>query len=257
MKRNQISTLLAFTLIFILGCSLFTGTPSVDVPPPATQPVNEAPPQQPTQAEEAPANTPAPEPTTTSASAQSGDLLFETTFSDFDSWEVITNNDASIYKNDARSNGLYVEVPEEYDFWYAYAVMNEDYDNVRMEADVELVGGTNYTYIALTCRSTEDGEYVFFLDTGGYWQIGVYDFNSDSTYESLADGASNDIKVAKNPNHMTAVCNGSTLTMFINGNRVGSVEDSRFTSGIIGIGVETFDLPLSQVMFYNLEVYVP
>lgn len=256
MNRTHISLLLAFTLVFVLGCSLFTGTPSVDVPTAAPQPANGEPDQQPTQAEAAPPNTPLLAPTTASA-AQSGDLLFQSNFSDFDNWEVITNNDASIYKNDVRSNGLYVEVPEDYDFWYAYAVMEDNYDNVRMEADVELVGGTNYTYIALVCRSSDAGEYVFFLDTGGYWQIGAYDFGSDSPYENLADGASNDIKVAKNPNHMTAVCDGSTLTMFINGKRVGSVEDSRFTSGIIGIGVETFDLPLSQVMFYNLEVYVP
>ena len=135
--------------------------------------------------------------------------------------------------------------------------MDTNYEDVLIEVDVELVGGTNYTYIALTCRSSEDGEYVFFMDTGGYWQIGKYVYGGDFRYERLADGSSTKIKVAKNPNHVDAVCKGSTLTMFVNGGEAGSVEDLHFISGIVGIGVETFDYPLSQVTFHNLEIYIP
>ena len=189
---------------------------------------------------------------------QSGDLVFQTDFSSgISDWEVITSNDASGYKTEIRGDGLFVEVPDEYDFWYAYAPMDYNYDDVRIEADVELVGGTNYTYITLTCRSTEVGEYVFFMDTGGYWQIGKYVFGDDSSYERLAEGGSTRIKVAKHPNHITAICKGSKLTMFVNDHEIGSAEDSHLTTGIVGVGVETFDYPLSQVMFHNLEVYIP
>ena len=258
MKKNRIALLLAFSLIFILGCSLFTGTPTAEVPTAPEESATEEPQQSapPTQTIE-PTNTPLPEPTTPPM-PQSGDLIFQTSFADISDWEVVTDSDASDYDTQIRGDGLYVEVPNDYDFWYAYAPLDDDYGNVRIEADVELVGGTNYTYITLTCRSSQDGEYIFFLDTGGYWQIGKYDWSDDdSPYEELAYGGSAEIKVAQNPNHMTVICEGSTLTMLINGHELGSVEDGHFTSGVVGIGIETFDIPLSQVMFHNLEIYIP
>lgn len=248
MKKTHIPLFLVFSLVFILGCSLVTGAP--------TQPVNDEPSDQSAPAEEPPPNTLIPEPTTPPV-PQSGDLIFQTDFPHIDDWEVITKTDVSDYNTEIHGDGLYVEVPDAQDYWYAYSPMDTNYEDVRIEADVELVGGTNYTYIALTCRASQDGEYVFFMDTGGYWQIGKYVYGDSSRYERLAEGSSTKIKVAKNPNHVTAVCRGSTLTMFVNGDEAGSVEDSHFTSGIVGIGVETFDYPLSQVMFHNLEVYIP
>jgi len=259
MKKTHIALLLVFSLVFILGCSLVTGAPTTEAPAAPVQSDNEEPPtQQSAPAEDPPQDTPIPpsEPTTPPA-LQSGDLIFQTDFPNIDDWELITNTDVSDYNTEIHGDGLYVEVPESDDYWYAYAPMEYNYEDVRIEADVELVGGTNYTYIALTCRSSEEGEYVFFMDTGGYWQIGKYVYGGDSRYERLVDGSSTKIKVAKNPNHITAVCEGSTLTMFVNGEKAGSVEDSHLTSGIVGIGVETFDYPLSQVMFHNVEVYIP
>lgn len=255
MKKIHIALLLAFALVFILGCQLVTGAPSTEPVEPVSVPnepaTNEEPAAAPTQAP-----TLAPQPTTPPAAAsQSGDLIFQTDFPNIDDWEVIAKNQDG-YNVQLRGNGLYVEVPKDFDFWYAYAPIMS-YEDVRIEADVQLVGGTNYTYITLTCRSSEAGEYVFFMDTGGYWQIGKYVFGDNSTYERLAEGGSNKIKVAKNPNHIAAVCKGAKLTMYINGSEVGSVEDAHLSSGIVGVGVETFDYPLAQVMFHNLEVYIP
>jgi hypothetical protein len=257
MKKLHITMLLVLSLVFILGCSLFTGTPATEAPAAPAQPANEEPsPQQSAPTEKPAQDTPAQEPTTPPM-PQSGDLIFQTNFPDIDDWEVITKDDVSNYNTEIRGDGLFVEVPNDNDYWYAYAPMDYNYEDVRVEADVELVGGTNYTYITLTCRSSQDGEYVFFLDTGGYWQIGKYVYGDDSRYERLADGGSTKINVARHPNHISAVCKGKTLTMSVNGEKIGSVEDSHFTTGIVGIGVETLDYPLSQVIFHNLEVYIP
>jgi len=241
MKKNLIPLFLILAVVFILSCGSFSQSQSIDSPAPNADVI-------PTQASNLePANSPV---------FQSGDLIFETDFSDIDTWDIVTNNDISNYTAETRGNGLYVEVPDASDYWYAYLPMDSTSD-VRIEADVELVGGTNYTYITLTCRSGEDGEYVFFLDTGGYYQIGKYDFRNDNPYEKLANGGSTKIKVAKNPNHMTVICQGSTLSFSINGEEVASVNDSTFDSGVVGIGVQTFDNPKSQVEFHTLEVSVP
>lgn len=261
MKKHQIALLLAFAIVFILGCQLVPGSPSVEAPPqqqpveqPAEQPAEQQ--EEPAPPTQAPTNTPIPQPTSPPI-PQSGDIIFQTDFSSISGWDIIASNDESGYPTEIRGDGLYVEVPDENDYWYAYAPMDYYYEDVRIEADVELVGGTNYTYITLVCRSSDAGEYIFYMDTGGYWQIGKYIFGDDTSYEQLGYGGSTRIKVAKHPNHITAICKGNTLTMFVNGHEVGTVEDSHFTEGVVGIGIETFDFPLSQVMFHNLEVYIP
>lgn len=194
-------------------------------------------------------------PSTTSA-AQSGDLLYRTTFNDFNDWEIYTKGDQSKYSNEAGPDGLYVNVPDDNDYWSAYYDLGDGMNDVRLEADAELVGGSNYTYISLYCRSSDAGEYIFSLDTGGYWEIGKNDFANDS-YQELGYGGSVHIKVAQNPNHLSAICEGDELTFFINDTEIASVQDSDFTNGSIGIGVDTFDYPLAEVLFYNLEAYVP
>ncbi len=187
---------------------------------------------------------------------QSGDLLYKTTFSDFDDWETDTKGDQSEYINEAGPDGLYVNVPDPDDYWFAYYNREEGMNDVRLEADVELVGGSNFTYISLVCRSSDKGEYIFSLDTGGFWEIGKSDFVNDA-YEQLGYGGSVHIKVAQNPNHITAICEGDELTLLINDTEIASVQDSEYTDGAIGIGIDTFDYPLAEVVFHNLEVYVP
>jgi len=194
-------------------------------------------------------------PSTTSA-AQSGDLLYRTTFNDFNDWEIYTKGDQSKYSNEAGPDGLYVNVPDDNDYWSAYYDLGDGMNDVRLEADTELVGGSNYTYISLYCRSSDAGEYIFSLDTGGYWEIGKSDFVNDS-YKQLGYGGSVHIKVAQNPNHISAICEGDQLTFFINDTEIASVQDSDYTDGSIGIGVDTFDYPLAEVVFHNLEAYVP
>ncbi len=251
MKKLKLALSLAFALLFILGCQLASGDTPTEAP--ATNNSNEEPVAAPTQA---PINTPIPEPTSPPA-LQSGDLIFQTNFNDISDWQPVTKNDEASYKTEVRGNGLYIEVPSKNDYWYGYAPLDMHYSDVRIEADVELVGGTNYTYITLTCRSSDAGEYVFFMDAGGYYQIGKYTYGDEANYEQLAYGGSTEIKVAKNPNHLTAICKANNLALLINGKQVENVQDWQLTEGMVGIGVETVDNPLSKVMFHNLEIYVP
>jgi hypothetical protein len=194
-------------------------------------------------------NTPVPKPS-------SGEVIYQTDFSDFSDWDVYTQNDENDYEFEYREDGLFVRVPLEEDYLYAYYDLENGNSDVRIEADIELVGGSDYTYISLVCRSSNEGEYNFFIDAGGYWGIDKYDFDKDE-YEELAYALSKSIKVDKAKNNIIAICDGDTLSMIINGTKVGEVQDSQYTSGQIGIGIDTFDNPLAEVMFYNLEVSIP
>lgn len=202
--------------------------------------------------------TPVPSPTFTST-PKSGDVVYFTNFQDLDQWYLFTNFAESTYQFEYRSNGLFIVVPESDDWLLAYNPIGMEFPDVRIEAQVELIGGTNYTYIELVCRSTEDGEYVFYLDTGGYWQIGKFDWNASPnfTYQQLGYGGTTVINVAKAANSMVAVCHGDNLSLFINDVLVGSATDDTFPIGEFGIGVETFDYPYAEVMFYELTVSIP
>lgn len=190
-----------------------------------------------------------PEPTALpTVSVPSG--TYDTDFSDYDeNWVEFFQRESSENRSDIRSNGLEVFLPNDDN---SYSALSYFYGNdVSVEANVQLTGGSNYTYIALYCRATGDGRYVFYLDTGGYWQIGKWDFVSGD-YEQLGYGGSQKITVGKYENNIRAICDGSDLIMEINGSEVGRATDSTFTEGFIGIGVQTFDHPDAEVMFFDL-----
>ena len=258
MKTFKKLIFLSLAFIVISGCQ--SGN---DVAAPVEEPAQEEIIQKNTAVPEAtatleptaePTNTPIPEPTAT-PEPQSGDLIYKTTFDDIGDWEINARDDLAGYKSESRSDGLYVQIPDDYDFWIAY--YNNLSADVRMEADVEKTSGTNFTYIDLYCRATEDGMYVFQLDTGGYWYIAKYDFNADQIFTQLASGSSNKIKSGNNLNHMTAICDKDELIFKINDELISSVQDSQFTGGGIGIGAETFAIPFAEFMFHELEVFVP
>jgi hypothetical protein len=199
----------------------------------------------------APTLTPLP---TNTQVPKTGDLIYSTTFNDLSDWNLLTKDDLGNYIIEHREDGLFITIPSAND--YAYLYYNLGNANVRLEADVELVGGTNYTYISLACRSSSKGEYVFTLDAGGYWQIGKWD-STNSQYKRLKDGGSVNINVAKAKNHMTGICQGNTLTFKINGATLGTAVDNLFSDGDIGIEVITFDYAHSESVIHNLAVYVP
>lgn len=228
-----------------------------DVPPTASPTHTEIPPTLTTK----PSSTPTEEPTATFTPTEyipsSGDRIFSTDFSALENWSIEKAYEEQVgYEIEIQSDGLFIVVPEANDGIWLYYDSQPELSDVRIKADVELVGGTNYTYIELMCRSTEVGEYIFFLDTGGYWQIGKYT-SSYEEYEQLAYGGSTAINLAKASNKIEVECSENNLTFFINGEEEGKVQDDEFTTGSVGIGVETFDYPDAQVMFKGLEVVVP
>lgn len=184
----------------------------------------------------------------TAETAQSG--FYSTDFSDYEqTWVEIFQSESSENRSDVRANGLEVFLPNKDN---SFSALSSFYGaDVSVEANVQLTGGSNYTYIALFCRASGDGRYVFFLDTGGYWQIGKFDFVSGD-YERLGYGGSQKITVGKHENNIRIVCDGSDLIMEVNGSEVGRTTDATFTEGFIGIGVQTFDYPDAEVLFFDL-----
>jgi hypothetical protein len=201
--------------------------------------------------------TPIPPPTDVPAPAySSGDLVYETDFSDIDDWDFLPLGSPEDYVIESRWDGVFIEVPLAYDRVIGYYSGYPTITDVHLTSEVELVGGTNYSYLTLFCRYSDAGRYEFILDAGGYWLVEKYDVHLDE-FTILDRGASTSIRAGKKANNVDVVCNGDKLTFTINDEEVSSVEDRQFSDGLVGVGLITIDNPLSQATFHNFQIFIP
>ncbi len=224
-------------VIVSLACGIDFGgkTETAAPPPPATQ-------EQEAQATEAPAATEE----VVSTGQQFGTFDFD---AQDDNWQTVLN----VTGRDTNLSNMTTEFSDGFlsfdiDTKNLYTYVNYtayDYSDVRVDARVEN-RGTNNNNISLICRYTEDeGWYEFNVANNGLWWIfhGLIEADGTPVYTRLYNGGSNDIKQGKDVNEYGAVCRGRSLTLYINGKEVKTVEDNEFVlrSGQVGVSVSSFD----------------
>ena len=126
---------------------------------------------------------------------------------------------------------------------YAYLMYDpQNYQNVRIDVSADN-RGLNENNVSLICRySKTDGWYEFSVANDGLWWVYVYDILTGGQYQLLNNGGSTAIKSGKAINEYTAICNGTTLSLYINGVKTISFEEKRYAlrEGLVGIGVSSF-----------------
>ena len=140
-------------------------------------------------------------------------------------------------------NGWYLFDIHKWETW-AYSMCDAAiYDNVRIDARVENVGGVT-SDSKLICRySEENGWYEFNILSSGLYSI--YFVNPKAKFEyTIKDGGSNDIKGGQAVNEFTAICQDNNLTLLVNGNEVITTQDdlASLQSGQVGVGISAYDL---------------
>jgi len=124
----------------------------------------------------------------------------------------------------------------------------QGYDDVRVDVSAEN-RGTNSNNVSLICRySPDQGWYEFNIANSGLYNIYYAQVKADNTvvYSKLADGGFTKIKAGKDTNQYGIVCQGHTLTLYINGYQVKSFDDNQYglKKGKVGLSVSSFtDLP--------------
>lgn len=153
------------------------------------------------------------------------------------------------------SGNLVFDIPDEntwaylmYDPWV--------YEDVYIQTTAEN-RGVNTNSISLICRYNEQGWYEFNVTNGGLWSILAYDVTDG--YENLFNGGSTAIQSGRSFNEYIAVCQGNDLSLFINGEFIHKVTDTRysFREGRVGVSVSSFDAIPVRVEFNNLIVDQP
>ena len=139
-----------------------------------------------------------------------------------------------------------------------WGVANKSFDDVVIEVDATQVSASsddNNDY-GVICREHDDGQGYYMLISGdGYYAIARAE---NEEFEWLVDWTESDvIRQGNATNHIRATCDGSTLALFVNGQRLATAEDSAFASGDIALTATTYEDVATEIHFDNLKVREP
>jgi hypothetical protein len=141
-----------------------------------------------------------------------------------------------------------------------WGVANRSFENMVIEVDATQVSAgpeSNNAY-GVVCREQGDASgngYYLRISGDGFYQIVKA---TGEEFEALVDWTETSaIRQGNATNHIMAVCNGSSLELFVNGERMAGVEDSTYTSGDIGFTATTFENTMTEIHFDNVIVREP
>lgn len=182
---------------------------------------------------------------------------------------IILSDDFSSEKND-----WYVEHSDVVDTDYApggfsIKILQSDYmawtnpdmnfTDTVIEIDTEKLGGADDNEFGVFCRYQDAENFYFFtVSSDGYYGINKY--VSDELISLGNDGLvpADVIRTGDgSTNHIRAVCNGTQLSLTINGELLLEVQDDSFSSGDIGLYASTYSEPDTEILFSNLVVSEP
>ena len=121
---------------------------------------------------------------------------------------------------------------------------NQDFGDVRLEADATLASGPPNPVLGLTCRATSDTvlqscyAFVFTPDAGTRLPQ-VTGPNAGETNLLGQEGKSDAILTGNATNYLRADCAGSNLALYVNGQPLSAVQDGDFKQGQVGFGISS------------------
>ena len=139
-------------------------------------------------------------------------------------------------------------------FW---STPHKNFADVRMEVDSGKLGGPDENRIGLVCRFTGSDYYFFLMTSDGYSGIGLYAGGQAVLLGQSEMQSNENIKTGMAVNHLRADCTGDTLTFYVNGFQVASVQDGTLKSGDVGLLAGTFSGLGVDVIFDNFVALKP
>jgi len=247
MKKSVLISWLTLGLALLLAaCGAAEGTSS----PAVTEPVIEA--VAPTQTD-----TVAPAPTLTEAPSPTPlTILYQDDFEDVNSgWERYREFDGTL---DYHEGGYRMQIPVDHNLFWVNAGQ-EDLVDVRVEVDAVKLGGPEANQFGLICRlSLQTFTYYGFVITSqGEYAI-VKRVGLENPFLGSEDFQfSSAILLGDQTNHIRADCVGDTLSLYVNGELLISVQDDEYQQGDVGLAAGTTGEPGTDILFDDFVVYQP
>lgn len=181
-------------------------------------------------------------------------VLFEDDFSSSASgWEVGDYETGSVgYKGGSYS---VVSVGDAHTMW---GIANQNFDNLIIEVEASQVeaGPEDNNDYGVACRVQSNGDGYYFLISGD----GLYAIleAGETGFEPLVDWEESDaIRLGNATNDIRAICDGNSLTLLVNGQRLATTEDATFTGGDIALTATSYEDVPTEIYFDNLVVRRP
>lgn len=133
-----------------------------------------------------------------------------------------------------------------------------DLSNVSIEVNVSREAGPSSASAGILCRYQDRDNFYFGIITGeGYYGIGKYEMGGLRLLSGYGLQATDSVNRGSRVNHLRFDCAGSTLTLFVNGFLLASVEDTTFPSGDVGVIAGTLDEANAVFAFDDYVVFKP
>ncbi|HET6823005.1 MAG TPA: hypothetical protein VFH34_10170 [Anaerolineales bacterium] len=184
--------------------------------------------------------------------ASPGDVLYQEQFeSNTTGWARIAN-DNGIMDYDGGGYRILVRQPK-LNIW---STSEQDFGDVRVEADVIKLNGPDENRMGLICRYQGGDYYFFMISNDGYYVIGKF-IGGMTLLLGQSEMQATDAIQTGTMNHLRADCIGNKLTFYINFTEVASATDTDFPSGDVGVVAGSFTEPGVDVLFDNFVVIQP
>jgi hypothetical protein len=194
-------------------------------------------------------------PTSTTSPSSNQALLFSDDFSDSSSgWDRIDEADYySDYYNSAYRIVVYTDMS---DSW-----ANPDskvFSDVSIEVDATKNAGPDDNDFGVICRyQGVDQFYYAVISSDGFYGITKVTSDSSTILGSGEMQHSNYINQGAATNHIRFDCNGSALSLYVNGQQLDQQNDSEYSSGNVGLIAGTYDTAGTDIIFDNFNVLQP
>ncbi len=140
----------------------------------------------------------------------------------------------------------------------AWASAAREIDDFRVAVEATQVGGPDDNEYGVLVRMQDaDHFYCFSISGDGYYLVSKYD---GEEWEALSGDdwlPSDAIHLGAATNLLEIVCQGATMTFFVNGVQLVEVKDGSYSRGDVGLYAGSFFEPDVQVHFDNLRVDSP
>jgi Domain of Unknown Function (DUF1080) len=184
-----------------------------------------------------------------------GSILFQDDFSKPANGWMAAKTD---YAEFAYLDGEYRILLSKPDFNTYSLLPKQRFSNCSVEVDARLAAGPSNGVFGILCRTeaneqTVEKAYVFAIRADGFYAI--LKRTSPTFWDALAYGKeSKAIKVGNVVNHIRADCSGTTLSLYVNGEKLLEKTDAAFKAGEVGLAVTT--QPKSEPLEVRFDNFV-
>ena len=163
----------------------------------------------------------------------SGALLEDDFSGSDDTWGTGTDADSSVEYSNGRLNFVVNK-----DLYFVWSTPNaEDYENVHIEVTASNSSSDSAGAFGILCNlQITNTSYYFAITGAGEYAIGRYTLTGDTLLTNDGQWIKSSLIAADADSYrIGADCGNNTLTLYVDGQQVDSVNDSTYTLGNVGV----------------------